>query len=571
MADLPDLSDLRLWQKEATALYLDGESKSDFTVTATPGAGKTTFALTIARYLLNQRKINRIIIVVPTDHLRTQWGESAKRSGLLLDDGLGNDQILSKEYDGYITTYAQVAMKPVLHERRSESPHRTLVIFDEIHHAGDGLSWGEAIRIAFSTSSRRLCLTGTPFRTSLVEQIPFVKYEEDSEGFLRSSSDYAYGYKKALGDGVVRPVLFAAYSGVARWRNSIGDLLAASLSDTLTKEDEMAAWKTVLNPSGKWVPHVIEAASNRLEEIRKNGVPDAGCVILASDQSDAKEYAAVVTKVTGHTPTVVLSEDSKASEKITAFNNGTEKFLVAVRMVSEGVDIPRASVLVWLTSYRTPLFFAQAVGRVVRARNAKESATVFLPAVRPLLALAAEIESERDHVLLLKGLPSAEEIEKAFENENEPGMSKKIEAIDAEASFGHLLFNGRAITGNMTLSEEDEEYLGIPGLLSAEQTSALIHKRKTEEHKKKSKDKKKESESKADEPAPTNLAETNHAKQLLLRKEITKLVNQAAARMGVDQAAVHIQTRKAVSGPANTAAPLDILENRRDWLLARLH
>ena len=53
------------------------------------------------------------------------------------------------------------------------------------------------------------------------------------------------------------------------------------------------------------------------------------------------------------------------------------------------VDVPRAACLAWMTSYRTPLFFAQAVGRVVRARRPGESATVFLPAVRPLLALAA--------------------------------------------------------------------------------------------------------------------------------------------------------------------------------------
>ena len=570
MANLPDLTGLRSWQKEAITTYLEGGVKQDFMVTATPGAGKTTFALTLARYLLSERKIDRIVIVVPTDHLRTQWGEASKKAGLLLSPDLANDQVLDKEYDGYISTYAQVAMKPVLHGRRTETPHRTLVIFDEIHHAGDGLSWGEAIRIAFDSATRRLSLTGTPFRTSLVEQIPFIKYEEDTDGFLRSSSDYTYGYKSALGDGVVRPVLFAAYSGIARWRNSIGDLLAASLSDTLTKEDEMAAWKTVLNPEGKWVPHVIEAASDRLEEIRKSGVSDAGCLILASDQETAKAYAMVVKTVTGYMPTVVLSEDPKASDKITAFNKGTDKFLVAVRMVSEGVDIPRATVLVWLTAYRTPLFFAQAVGRVVRARNNKESATVFLPAVRPLLALAAEIETERDHILSLKGLPSAEEIEKALTPPAEPGMSKKIEAIDAEASFAHALFNGRAIMGNHDLSEEEEDYLGIPGLLSADQTSILLNKRKTELHKKQTKEKK---NSKQEEKiiAPESSAESNHAKQILLRKEITNLVGQIAGKMGVEHAAVHIQTRKAIPGPANTAAPLDILENRRDWLLARLH
>jgi superfamily II DNA or RNA helicase len=565
MTTLPDLSGLRTWQVEAITVYLNTQ-QSDFMVTATPGAGKTTFALTLARHLLQERRIDRIIVVVPTDHLRTQWGNSAKDAGLLLDPTLGNDRILDKEYDGYIATYAQVASHPTLHERRTESPHRTLVIFDEIHHTGDGLSWGEAVRQAFAPASRRLALTGTPFRTSSVEQIPFVRYEPDGEGALRSVSDYTYGYSHALNDSVVRPVLFAAYSGVARWRNSIGDLLAASLSDTLTNEDEMAAWKTVLNPNGQWVPHVLQAAVDRLEEIRQSGQPDAACIILASDQETARAYAAVLKSVTGQVATIVLSEDPKASDKISAFTNGSEKFMVAVRMVSEGVDIPRAAVLVWLTSYRTPLFFAQAVGRVVRARNPRESATVFLPAVRPLLALAAEIETERDHVLAAKGIASDIEFDAIRNEETEPGMSTKIEAVEAQASFAHALFNGRAIMGSHDLSEEEEDFLGLPGLLSPQETAILLAKRKKELQ---AQAKKGLHKSHIEVPVVDTVAV--HERQASLRKEITGLVNQVASRTGADQASVHIQTRRAVSGPANPQASPDILEARRDWLLARLH
>jgi superfamily II DNA or RNA helicase len=560
MSSLPDLSLLRKWQAEAIEGYL-GEPRQDYTVTATPGAGKTTLAITIARHLLKERRIDRIIIVVPTDHLRTQWGQAAIKGGLLLDPTLGNDAILSKEYDGYITTYAQVASHPLLHERRTEAPHRTFVIFDEVHHAGDGLSWGDAVRTAFTSATKRLALTGTPFRTSTIERIPFVRYEEDGDGMLKSVADYTYGYKDALADYVVRPVLFAAYSGVARWRNSAGDVIAADLSDTITKEEEMAAWQTILEPSGDWIPHVIGAASDRLEEIRKAGMKDAGCLILASDQDKAKAYAAVVKSVTGSTPTVVLSEDPKASEKITAFSNNNDKFLVAVRMVSEGVDIPRCAVLVWLTAYRTPLFFAQAVGRVVRAREKGESATVFLPAVRPLLELAADIESQRDHVL--KARVEAEGLEAINDSEqNEPGMSSKIESIDASANFAHVLFGGRAVMGSDTLSEEDEEYLGLPGLLSPEQMASTLAKR----------DKAARAKQKASAPAVLKaVAEVvQHERAAALRKEITKLVNQVAARTGQQQSQIHVQTRRAVPGPANPQASVETLEGRRDWLLHRI-
>jgi hypothetical protein len=257
-----------------------------------------------------------------------------------------------------------------------------------------------------------------------------------------------------------------------------------------------------------------------------------------------------------------LSEDPKASEKITAFSQSSDKFIVAVRMVSEGVDIPRCAVLVWLTSYRTPLFFAQAVGRVVRARKPEESATVFLPAVRPLLALAAELEAERDHVLGSK--PEADTgimfDEYPFGEQSEPGMSKVIESVDSQASFAHVLFEGRAITGDL-FSAEDEDFIGLPGLLSPEQTAALLSKREKDMRAK---------ASAATTAATPVLSETaRHERSSALRKEINKLVNQVAGKTGVPQSQVHIQARRAVPGPANPQASMEILEERRDWLLHR--
>ena len=338
-------------------------------------------------------------MVAPTDHLRSQWAEAAERFGVALAPNLGNSVgPVPADLHGYVTTYAQVAGKPTLHAARATT-RRSLVILDEIHHAGDGLSWGEAVEQAFAGAGRRLCLTGTPFRTRVGERIPFVRYEPDGTGGLVSTADYSYGYADALRDHVVRPVVFAAYTGVSRWRNSAGEVVAASLTEAGTKSTEQAAWRTALDPNGDWVPHVIAAMDERLSQLRASGMPDAAGLVLASDQDDARAYAAIVHRVTGEKPYLILSDDPKASSKIAKFGAGGARIAVCVRMVSEGVDVPRAACLAWLTSYRTPLFFAQAVGRVVRSRSRHESATVFLPAVRPLLALAAELESERNHVL----------------------------------------------------------------------------------------------------------------------------------------------------------------------------
>jgi superfamily II DNA or RNA helicase len=571
---------LRLWQREALAKY-ETEQRKDFLLTATPGAGKTTFALSLAAGLLGRRAIDRVIVVAPTDHLRSQWAEAAERFGIALAPNLGNAVgPVPADLHGYVTTYAQVAGKPGLHAARATT-RRSLVVLDEIHHAGDGLSWGEAVEEAFAGAARRLCLTGTPFRTRVGERIPFVRYEPDGTGGLVSTADYSYGYADALRDHVVRPVVFAAYTGVSRWRNSAGEVVAASLTEAGTKSTEQAAWRTALDPQGDWVPHVIAAMDERLSQLRRTGMPDAAGLVLASDQDDARAYAAIVHRVTGEKPYLILSDDPKASSKIAKFGAGGARIAVCVRMVSEGVDVPRAACLAWLTSYRTPLFFAQAVGRVVRARSRHESATVFLPAVRPLLALAAELESERNHVLpppagppdsldLVDDLPD-EQPEQA-----ESALLQEWQALEAEAQFAHVLHGGRAVTA-ATGPEADpdgdpnfSDFLGLPGLLSAEQTAALLAQRDSE-LRKRATQARGVREPEPDQPAGGDgPAVSSWRAAADLRREVNRLVSVLAARTGTPHAALHAQLRTAVPGPASASAPVEVLEARRSYLMARL-
>ncbi|MQA01885.1 MAG: restriction endonuclease subunit R [Streptosporangiales bacterium] len=540
------------------AAYEAHEGK-DFLVTATPGAGKTTFALTLASYLLGSRRVERVIVVCPTDHLRTQWADAAAHDGIVLDPALSNSVgPVRSDVQGYVTTYAQVASAPMLHRARTDNK-RTLVVLDEIHHAGDGLSWGDAVAEAFDPATRRLALTGTPFRTRPDERIPFVRYEEEGEGGLTSAADFTYGYREALADGVVRPVVFAAYTGVSRWRNSAGEVISASLSESGTKRTEEQAWRTALDPRGRWVPHVLAAMDERITHLRTHGMPDAAGLVLASDQDAAREYAKIVERVTGEKPELILSDDAKANQKIRDFTQSRQRIAVCVRMISEGVDVPRAACLAWLTSYRTPLFFAQAVGRVVRARRPGESATVFLPAVRPLLALAAELEDERNHVIPPPE-PSGDDLDPLPPAEREPDQTEH-EALDAEAEFAHVLHRGRAVTwAPEELSEEDEEFLGLPGLLSPEQTAMLLSQRDQEIRKR---------TGAADAPAETEAPPAWEQAQVV-RREINSLVAQVAARTGQSHAVLHVEVRKAVPGPPSASASLDVLVARRDHLLGQL-
>jgi superfamily II DNA or RNA helicase len=559
-----DARPLRAWQAEAIEKY-EAEAPTDFLVTATPGAGKTTFGLALAERLRAARVIDRIIVVAPTDHLRTQWADAAVRRGLILDPNLTNGVGRIRDgAHGYVTTYAQVAARPILHRGRTEAK-RTLVILDEVHHAGDSLAWGDAVYEAFDPARRRLSLTGTPFRTKPEERIPFVTYRAAGPGELMSEADYSYGYREALADGVVRPVVFAAYAGTSRWMNSAGDVLAAELGEDSTRALEDAAWRTALNPAGGWVPHVIAAIDDRISHLRETGMPDAAGLLLASDQEAARAYADIAKKVTGEKPVVILSDDPKASSRISEFEHGRHRLAVCVRMVSEGVDIPRAAVLGFLTSYRTPLFFAQAVGRVVRARGPQETATVYLPAVRPLLRLAAELEEQRDHVVRIAG-PASDDLdalEPLEDRLDEPTGEGEFTPLAAEAAFGHLLHAGRAITAEVGSPDgEHDDYLGLPGLLTPEQTASLLASRDVELRRRTS--------GLFEEDAGEPVAPSSWREVEALRKDINRLVAQVAARTGRGHADVHVDARLEVPGPRTASASVEVLLARRDYLLGQV-
>jgi superfamily II DNA or RNA helicase len=382
---------LRPWQHAALERFA-ASAGPDFLAVATPGAGKTTFALTALRVALAERPMP-VVVVAPTAHLKAQWARAAARFQLHLDPAWSPNQgRLPADMHGIVTTYQQVAVSGVALERLARG---AFVVLDEVHHAGEDRAWGAALQQAFAGAGRRLSLSGTPFRSD-TRAIPFVRYQLDE-----AVPDYEYGYGDALSDRrVVRPVYFPRTGGHMEWSAPDGSLYSATFEDPLAQALANQRLRTALSLSGEWLPAVLRAAVDRLRDVRRTH-PEAAGLVIATDQAHARAVADILRTRLRASAVLVTSDDPTASARIAAFADGTTEWLVAVRMVSEGVDIPRLRVGVYATTTTTDLFFRQAVGRLVRwmAGVRDQRAWLFIPDDPRLRARAAQIAEQRRHSL----------------------------------------------------------------------------------------------------------------------------------------------------------------------------
>ena len=392
---------LRAWQREALTKF-EQSARPNFLAVATPGAGKTAFALTAVQRALISRRAHRLVVVVPTQHLKQQWAHAAEPFGLHLDpDWSPGYGTIPSDVHGIAVTYQQVAANP---GALRPLVHGAFAVLDEIHHAGESRTWGDAVRTAFEHAAFRLCLSGTPFRSDQ-NTIPFVTYEGDL-----AEADYEYGYGRALEDGrVVRPVYFPRINGHMEWTAPGGMDYAATFDDPLTRDLSNQRLRTALNVEGEWLPAVLEQAHAQLCHLRQRD-PHAAGLVIAMDQEHARGIARVMAERLRVVPVIATSDEPAASGNISSFVSGIAPWIVAVRMVSEGVDIPRLRVGVYATNTVTDLFFRQAVGRLVRWVEGlgRQGAYMFIPDDVRLRTLGATIAEQRRHSLRRPSLDAEE-------------------------------------------------------------------------------------------------------------------------------------------------------------------
>lgn len=430
--------DLFDWQQACFDRWRASE-RPDFLVLACPGAGKTTLAHRVGHWSLAGEAAESLIVVVPTDSLRIQWARSAAEVGIQLDpDWTNGATVAGPDYHGIIVTYQSVAALPDLY-RRLCATRRTVVTLDEVHHAGDSRAWGEGVRRAFEPAWRRLLLSGTPFRSD-GSAIPYVTYVDD-----RCRPDYTFGYGDALQAGICRPIMFPHYEGEMRWTGP-GGVRTARFADPLPDEEAGRRLRTALDVRGEWLPTIIREADACLTSVRRNVQPDAGGLIVAIDQRHAQAIAELVRRITGEPPVVAISEDPRAADKIREFARGASRWLVCVRLVSEGVDIPRLYCGVFATNILSELYFLQLAGRFVRRTRTPDLdgqvAALYIPAVPELIAYAQGVREVRD-AAIRDQLASAREAQ-APEGADGSRPPSPFAPLSSRAEAAGVLYEDRA-------------------------------------------------------------------------------------------------------------------------------
>jgi superfamily II DNA or RNA helicase len=443
------VTSLRAWQRDALE-RLDGWRGGPFLVSAAPGAGKTRPALELARRMLAGGEVSRVAVLCPTTPLTRQWAAAAAELGVQLQPD-ASGPLPPCDFHGVAVTYARVASDP--RGWAGKVARDTLVIVDEAHHLGEELAWGTSFQQAFAAAPRWLLLSGTPFRSDATP-IPGVSY--DAEGV--AVPDVSYTYAQAVADGICRPVAFVTFDGTLSWRSG-EDVIESSFETVLSAREASRRYRTAIStdlPDG--LPRILREADAKLRALREAGHRDAGGLAVAADATHARRIAKLLGESTGRAPIVVLHTEARAAEKLATFRGSREPWVVAVNMVSEGVDIPRLRVGVYATAAKTPMIFRQIVGRFVRTIPGRmpEPSWVYLPADPVLRGHAAEVESELRRAL--RECEADDGLDEPRERRaSEPSAAMEFVPLSAEVAPQMTLFGpAPTVAANNTMQEPAE-------------------------------------------------------------------------------------------------------------------
>lgn len=411
---------LRPWQAEAhdkAIRWLTGEAADrHFLINAAPGAGKTIAACAIAHSLMEADQIDRVIVIAPRAEVVNQWATDFRRitGHHMTKVTSGDGDIAGLGLDVCATWSAVNGLQDAFQAMCRAA--RVLVICDEHHHAAVSAAWGDGADSAFADARYAIILTGTPIRSDGAESV-WLAY--DNRGAINhpEGGTYTLTYGEAVDLGYCRPVTFHRHEGrftvdleggeAVQVSSKVVGQLPSNLARISALQRVLDFYRLACTPvyesDGQnprlagYQATMIEHARQKLDDLRLR-MPNAGALVIAPSIIMADYFADLLEQIEGERPIVVHSATSRtnSSSRIAAFRNTNKRWIVSVGMVSEGVDIRRLRVLVYLPYALTELAFRQAIGRVVRTAGPDDDtrAYVVMPSFDTLEIYARKVEEE---------------------------------------------------------------------------------------------------------------------------------------------------------------------------------
>lgn len=449
----PDYS----WQArcvDAVLTSLAGGNR-DFLVNATPGAGKTTMTSKLARQMFKSDAINFVVVIAPsgnvcanfvkdmgTEGITLKRIESGSELRAMLTDGIGTN------VQGFCLT-AGMLLANAGDIAKLIKLKRVLHVSDEAHHNGEELEWGKAALAVSDEAVLRLGLSGTPYRSDN-ERIPFLHYDENGE----SVPQFNFTFEEAQDAGLITDIHFESVGGFVGVLNTkvSKKVIRYDFSDDLDDDTATRRLNFALDHRSPYLLRLVEAADIELQRIRETEQPNAGGIVFASSGAQAKQIARMLRHMKRSVRLVI--EDADASAEVDKFNASTDDWVVQIRMVYEGSNIPRLRVGVWATNWLTEGFFHQACGRLMRRLPDVDPksmpAYMFIPADDRLDPLTDGIGIVHPHIVDESVIDGRRKAHGEFEFGNFDTYKNRgyFEIVDGDAYLTFVLVDGRKYTAD---------------------------------------------------------------------------------------------------------------------------
>ncbi|MCR9549568.1 DEAD/DEAH box helicase [Vibrio antiquarius] len=396
---------LRKWQVECTqkALQKFRENRQHFFCQATPGAGKTVLAATVAARLFSDDMIDLVLCFSPS---------------LSVSDGIKRtfSQTLNCTFNGGLGSIGQSLTYQSIQFLNDEfwktlRKYRVFVVFDEIHHcAGSEIEnanvWGQQILTKIQgLATYTLAMSGTPWRS---DSLPIVMSEySDLEGQILV--DYQYTLKQAIADKVCRAPKLVLVDNEHLSVTSDEKVESFSSILEMLKQTKTSYQSVIYNQDA--MEYLLGLGCKKLAELRSQS-PNAGGLVVASSVQHAQSIQKILSQKYFQTASIVTYRHEEPLVEIERYRKSDVQWIVSVGMISEGTDIPRLQVCCHMSAVKTELYFRQVLGRILRVNGAiNQQAWLYTFAEQSLMEFAQRVEQDIPESCMFAKITSSIEIE----------------------------------------------------------------------------------------------------------------------------------------------------------------